>query len=342
MLFTEIDQYLEQESDPQWRVRYEQFLIEVARGMPALTIEQTVQVALQTFDLLGVDQCESLTQVIQRAWRLPLRPLSEWQVMGYHAKTTATPILLDTPQEAPGHHPGEPEAHYLAQDMTGAHGRSPAPHDDLLGSGAGSAAMDTSRSWERRLIADPDAATAYTGFSTELPAHTLAMLGNLWKLGAIADWSNELGSATSRQRVNPPAVNGVPKNAHLNRRDAWYHLDLNDSLGRDAFAEISLCVASILAGYSPQVWHNPYVIPRKGGLRMVECEAASYIVCSRLGAPRRRSVTEFFQAHTASDEPLPEGFSWERVLSTASQLEDLMRGDTEPVWTAAEARPGGE
>lgn len=342
MLFTEISHYLEQESDPLRRRRYEQFLIEVARGMPSLSIEQTVQVALQAFDPVGIEDCENLTQVIQQAWRLPLRPLSEWQVMGYHAKTTATPILLETPREGPGFLPGEPEAYYLARDMVGAHGRSPAPHDDLLNTGRNSPVMDTVRSWERRLIADPNAAAAYTGFHDDLPPHTVSMLGNLWKLGAVADWSTELGSATSRQRVNPPAVNGVPKNAQLSRRDAWYHLDLNDTLGREVFAEISLCVASILAGYSPQVWHNPYVVPRQGPLRMIECEAASYIVCGRLGAPRRRSITEFFQAHAQSAEPLPEGFDWNRVLTTAAQIENLMRGDTEPVWSTAEAHPRGE
>lgn len=342
MLFTEIDHYLEQETDPLRRRRYEQFLIEVARGMPVLSIEQTVQVALQAFDVIDIEGCDNLTQVIQRAWRLPLRPLSEWQVMGYHAKTTATPILLATPHEGPGFGLGEPEAHYLAQDMTGAHGRSPELHVDLLNTVRGSAAIGTVRSWERRLIADPEAAAVYTGFHDDLPAHCVAMLGNLWKLGAVADWSGELGSATSRQRVNPSAVTGVPKSAQLTRRNAWYHLDLNDTLGRDAFAEICLCVASILAGYSPQVWHNPYVVPRQGPLRMIECEAASYIACGRLGAPRRRSNTEFFQAHAESHEPLPEGFDWDRVLSTAAQIEDLMRGDTEPVWSAAEARPGGE
>lgn len=334
MLFAEINDRLEQEDDPVRRTRLEQFLIEAARGMPALSVNHAAQVALQAFDLLQIEDCENLTQVIQSAWRLPIHPASEWQVLGYQPMTNATAISLDVPREGPEFSRSGREPYYLLRQVIGSNGQPPADSEPLH-AGRGMAGVDASRSWERRQATDGAAAQVYGGFHDELRPHTVAMLGNLWKIGAVLGWSEDLGSATSRQRVNPPAVNSLPFGPHLSRRDAWYHLDLNSGLGRDVFAEICLCVSSILAGYSPQVWHNPYFVPHQGPMRMVEIEAAGYIACSRLGAPRRRSCTEWLLAHSDPDVPLSEEFDWELVLSTAAGVEDLMRGDTEPVWAAA-------
>ncbi|MGD7002106.1 hypothetical protein [Corynebacterium halotolerans] len=342
MLFAEIDRRLDLEEHPLRRTRLEQFLIEAVRGMPTLNVGQAVRVALQVFDLIDMDRCDNLTQVIQHAWRLPVHPASEWQMMGYRPMTTATPIILDTPREGPVLRENEPEPYYILREMIDAKGHTPVTRREPLHTARGTTAVDSAHSWERRRVMDPDSANVYASFHGEFPRHILAMLGNLWKIGAVATWSSELGNATSRQRVNPAGVTSHPKGPHLDRRDAWYHLDISSRLGRDGFAEICLCVASILSGYSPQVWHNPYVIPQQGPLRMVEIEAASYIVCGRLGAPRRRSSTEWYQAHAKSEEPLPEGFRWDLVLGAATQLEDLLRGDSAPVWTNTGAPLHGE
>ncbi|MGP6172607.1 hypothetical protein [Corynebacterium sp. A21] len=342
MIYTEIDYRLDDEEDPLRRKRLEQFIIEVVRGMPTLPVDQAVQVALQTDRLVDIYSCANLTQVIQKAWQLPLYAASEWRLLGYTPKSGATPIHLDIPREWPGTQSRQTEAHYLYQDMYQAPGMVAMIDTGSAHRGTGGSVLSFTRSWERRLVKDAAARGVYADLEPGLPRHCIAMLGNLWKVGAVVDWSGELGNATSRQRVNPGAVTRVPLSPQLQRRAAWYTLDINDTLGTEIFAEVCLCLASILMGYSPQVWHNAYVIPLRGPLRLLECEAVSYIVCSRLGAPRRRSCTEFFLTHSDAEEELPEDFDWGRVLRTAALVEDLLRGDTGPVWVDTGATLRGE
>lgn len=342
MIYTEIDYRLDDEENPLRRKRLEQFIIEVVRGMPTLRVDQAVQVALQTDQLVDIYSCNNLTQVIQKAWQLPLYAASEWKLLGYTPKPGATPIHLDIPREWPGTQPRQAEAYYLLFDMYREPGTVAMIDTGSESRGTGGSVLSFVRSWERRMVKDPEAGRVYADLEPGLPPHCTAMLGNLWKIGAVVDWSGELGSATSRQRVNPGAAARVPLSPQLNRRAAWYTLDINDTLGTEIFAEVCLCLSSILMGYSPQVWHNPYTVPLRGPLRIVECEAASYIVCSRVGAPRRRSSTEFFLAHSDETDELPEGFDWERVLRTAALVEDLLRGDTGPVWVDTGATHRGE
>lgn len=342
MMFAEIDHRLRAEEDPARRNRLGQFVVEVTRALPNHPVDHAAYAGLQLAELLDIDRCENLTQVIQKAWRLPLYPESEWRLLGHLPMTTATAIYFEVPRENPSGEEFATEAHYLHQDMIHAPGAPPCDATEPLPSALGPRRADTIFDWSRRVVHDPAAAEIYAGFQPDLPAHTVAMLGNLWKIGAVARWSPDLGSATSRQRVNPGAVAGFPGGPGLSRRDAWYHLDINPDLGRDVFAEICLCVASILSGYSPQVWENPYVIRRRGPMRIVECEAAGYIACGRLGAPRRQARTEWFSRHSENREPLPEDFQWELVLETAARVEDLFRGDTGPVWSEAKAALDGE
>lgn len=340
MTFTEIHRRLSDEEDPARRRRLEQFVVEVVRNLPTYPVDQAALVALQVSDVVDIHRCEDLTQVIQRAWRLPVYPESEWRMLGHRPMTTATPLRFETPRESPA--AGEPttEAHYIDRDML----RTPGVGESTgsLPRPLRSATGDAVQGWSRRVVHDAGAADIYADLQAELPAHSVAMLGNLWKIGAVAEWAEGLGSATSRQRVNPAAVSRIPTGPALPHRDAWYLLELNRQLGPEVFAEICLCVASILSGYSPQVWENPYVIRRRGPMRIIECEAAGYIAGGRLGGPRRRTCTEWFRLHSGNDEPLPGEFRWDLVLHTAARVEDLLRGDTEPVWMEAEAALGGD
>lgn len=338
MIYTEIDYRLEAEQDPQRRRRLTQFLIEVIRGNPLFPVAQAAEIALQTDQLLDIYTLNDLAELTRQVQQMSVRPASEWKLLGYTPRSGARPIHLEIPREGPAPGPPRTEAHYLLQDMYLDPRAAPTAE-----TGSADSLLDANRTWVRRVRKDAGTEAVYRHLEENLAWHCRAKLGNLWKVGAVANRSAGLGSASSRQRVNPSAVGRMPMSPQLNRHDAWYTFDINSSLGpEDIFAEICLCLASVLMGYSPQVWLNPYAIPLRGPLRLVECEAAGYIACGRLGAPHRKADTEFFRRHSDPGEELPGDLDWGRVLRTASAIEDLLRGDTAPVWLDTEAAPSGE
>ncbi len=344
MTYAEIHQQIRAEDDPDRRKRLGQFVVEVVRAHPAYPVAQAAMIALQADELADIHHCRDLDDLIHRAERLSVRPESEWRLLGHVPLATATPLQLEVPREGPAAGRASTEPHYAHRDMAHAADAPPCEETDPARwfpepAGAGATAPD---GWARRVVDDAVTARVYRDLHAELPAHSAAMLGNLWRIGAVAAWADDLGGATSRQKVNPRAVSGIPTGPALTRRDAWYHLDLNPDLGREVFAEICLCMASILAGYSPQVWENPYVIPRRGKLRIIECEAAGYIAAARLASPPRETGTDWVELHADSHAPLPEGFRWDLVLRTAARVEDLLRGDAAPVWVQVEAALDGD
>ncbi|QGU08003.1 hypothetical protein COCCU_10420 [Corynebacterium occultum] len=339
MIYTEIEYRLDAEEDPQRRKRLEQFIIEVVRSLPLFPVEQAVEIALQTDQSLDIYSSANLQEVTQKAERMTIRPAGEWKLLGYTPQSGARPIHLEIPREGPVPGPAKTEAHYLFQDMH----LEPSAAVLMGRNEQANALLSATHTWVRRLQKDFATEQVYRHLDENLVWHCRAKLGNLWKVGAVAAWSDQLGSASSRQRVNPSAVGRMPMSPQLNRHDAWYTFDINSSLGPDdIFAEICLCLASVLMGYSPQVWRNPYITPLRGPLRLLECEAASYLACGRLGAPHRKASTEFSRLHTDPVLELPAELDWGRVLRTAAEIEDLLRGDTTPVWMDAGATPRGE
>lgn len=338
MIYTEIAYRLEAEQDPHRRRRLAQFLIEVIRDNPLFPVTQAAEIALQADQLLDIYALDDLAELTGRVRQMSVRPASEWKLLGYTPRSGARAIHLEIPREGPASGPPRTEAHYLRQDMYRGAGAAPAGEESTDGD-----LLDTTGTWVQRVRKDTETEEVYRHLEEDLVWHCRAKLGNLWKVGAVAKRSEGLGAASSRQRVNPSAVGRMPMSPQLNHHEAWYTFDINSSLGpEDVFAEICLCLASVLMGYSPQVWLNPYVIPLRGPLRLVECEAAGYIACGRLGAPHRKADTEFFRLHSDPGEELPGDLDWGRVLRAATAIEDLLRGDTAPVWLDTEAAPSGE
>lgn len=310
--------------DLQLRARTDQFTAELVRAMPQLTVPQAVSAAMQLVDAVEISRHEDFGAVIGMVSQLQLRPASEWEFFGYEPKPDAAVVRLEMPQEGrEGRNRIQFEDHYLASDMKRIHHSQvhlPAYRDAVGG-------------WRKRLGYVTEPSMAYLEFGTGRPLRRIEMLGNLWKIGAVATWEHDWEGATSWCYIDNRPETGAEPYLMMSELDAWYRLRIHHEVGRDGFVEIARCLGEIFCGYIDQLWGRP--VPA-GSLRGPESEAAAYIALERLWVPMRSKRTEWFHKYV-SGEPMPDEFRWNVVFEAAAQIEDLLRGDTAPVTVTATA-----
>lgn len=307
--------------DLKLRARADQFTVEFIRAVPNLTIPQATAAAMQLSESLGLSRLDDFGSVVGMVNTLQLRPVSEWEVFGYVPIDQAVPIRLEQPRENSRtriHF----EDHYLSTQTRRAH-ISPVQLPSYSDSVGG---------WRKRLGYATEPSLAYAEFTTQgvgkkIPMRRVEMLGNLWKIGAVATWESTWEGETSWCYVDQRPLPGQSPDPMLNETSAWYRLRINPDVGRDVIVEIARCLAEIHLGYIEKLW-GPEIAG--GTQRGPESEAAAYIALERLWIPQRSRRTDWYHRYIAS-EPMPADFRWDAVFRAAEAIEDLLRGDTTPV-----------
>lgn len=330
VIFNSVQARIHQEKDPVRRARLGQFIVEVMRHMPQLTLSQAASTALQTADAVEFHTHEDHPSLVQMIQGLQVRSAMEWHAFGYEPKEDAVPITLDTPRENPGKAPVPPqaEAYYLKEHTRRApqlnEGANPVLHLPSY--------RDAATAWRKRLGYRTEPNMSYMEFGAGRPVRRIEMLGNLWKIGAVATWEREWEGQTSWCNITHEPESGDQPFPMMSELDCWYHLRIHHSVERDGFAEIARCLGEIFTGYLSQLWEGSEQV-KPGKLLGAESEAAGYIALERLWVPMRSRRTSWYHDFIAG-KPMPEEFRWDIVVAAAEQIEDLLRGDTEPVVAA--------
>lgn len=329
-IFNSVQARMQEDQEPEQYARTGQFMLELIRRMPQLTVPQAASTALQLLEVVDLSYPRDFSSISQAVQQLQVRPAMEWQAFGYQAKDNALAIVLDVPEETPGPTPVPPkqETYYLAEHIERAGRKDGAPHPPIHLPSYRDAAIN----WRKRLgyLTEPN--LSYLEFGAGRPIRRIEMLGNLWKIGAVATWERVRDDASSWCEVeNQPETDAEPY-PMMSELDCWYRLRIHHSIGRDGFAEIARCLGEIFTGYVPQLWQGAPA-PKAGHLRGVESEAAGYIALERLWVPMRGRRTSWYRDYAAG-ATMPEGFRWDAVIAAAEQIEDLLRGDTRPVVAA--------
>lgn len=329
-IFNSVQARIQEEPDPARRARTGQFIMEVIRHLPQLTVSQAASTALQIIDTVELHRHEDFGAVTQLVQNLQLRPAMEWHAFGYEAKSEAVDIVLDVPVENPGALPvpQNHEVYYLTEHTTRANRRTDKPNPPIhLPS-----YRDTASAWRKRLGYATEPNLSYMEFGAGRPIRRIEMLGNLWKIGAVATWERDWQDASSWCYVEHQPVSGDHPFPMMSELDCWYRLRIHHEVSRDGFAEIARCLGEIFTGYVPQLWQGAADV-KAGELLGPESEAAEYIALERLWVPMRGRRTAWYHEYTAG-KPMPEEFRWDAVIAAAEQIEDLLRGDTTPVVAA--------
>lgn len=308
--------------DVKQSARTVQFTVELTRAMPHLTIPQAVAAAAQLAESMDLARFEDFGAMVGMVNGLQIRPAFEWELFGYEPTDQAVPIRLEVPHE-PGH--GQRisfEDHYLSTHTRRVHppGVHLPDYRDCVGG------------WRKRLGYVTRPSLEYAEFTSAaanrtVPLRRVEMLGNLWKIGAVATWETEWEGETSWCYVDQRPLPGEMPTPQMTEHDAWYRLRINPNVGRDVVVEIARCLAEIALGYVEKLWEEP---GDTGSQRGPESEAAAYIALERLWIPQRSRRTDWYHRYVAL-EPMPIEFRWDAVFKAAAQVEDLLRGDTAPV-----------
>ena len=308
--------------DLKLQVRTQQFTAELVRATPQLSVAQAVSAALQVADSLDLPRYEDFGALVGLVNSLQLRPAFEWELFGYEPTEKAVPIRLEVPHET-GRDPRiRFEDHYLSIHTRRVH--PPGVHlFDYRDSVAG---------WRKRLGYVTRPSLDYAEFTEaaanrRVPLRRVEMLGNLWKIGAVATWEQEREGETSWCHVDQRPLPGESPHPQMTEHDAWYRLRIHPDVGRDVMVEVARCLAEIYLGHVEKLWEEP---ADADGPRGPESEAAAYIALERLWVPQRSRRTDWYHRYVAG-EPMPAEFRWDAVYRAAQQVEDLLRGDTAPV-----------
>jgi hypothetical protein len=315
--------------------RTQQFTVELVRAMPHLPVPQAVSAAMQLAGSMELPRFEDFASLLTLVNGLQLRPADEWAAFGYEPTDKAVAVRLEVPHESAvpakgkGHLPERGwdgrirfEDHFLSVHTRRVHS-SPTHlvnYRDAVGA------------WRKRLGYVTDPSLAYTEFTSlavgrNIPMRRVEMLGNLWKIGAVATWERDWDGETSWCYVDQRPLPGESPDPMINEADAWYRMRIHPDVGRDVIVEIARCLAEIHLGYVEKLW-GPEV--EGGSQRGPESEAAAYIALERLWIPQRSRRTDWYHRYVAG-EPMPAEFRWDAVFRAAEAVEDLLRGDTAPV-----------
>lgn len=310
--------------DLKQRARTDQFIVEFVRAMPHLTVSQAVSAAMQLSESMELPRFEDFGALVGLVNSLQLRPAFEWELFGYEPVEDALPIRLEVPHETGRDQRIHFEDHFLSTHTRRVHppGVHLPDYRDCVGG------------WRKRLGYVTRPSLEYASFTSaianrKVPMRRVEMLGNLWKIGAVALWETERTGETSWCHVGAQPLAGESPHPEMTEHDAWYLIRINPEVGRDVIVEIARCVAEIQLGYLDE--RSP------GTQRGPESEAAAYIALERLWVPQRSRRTDWYRRYTAG-EPMPGEFRWSAVWRAAEQIEDLLRGDTAPVTAYAGGR----
>lgn len=313
----------------------QQFTVEFVRALPQFSIPQAVSAAIQLADSLELSRFEDFGALVGMVNGLQLRPADEWEAFGYEPTEQAVPVRLEVPHESAAPVPGGKQRpdrgrdgrirfadHYLSAHTRRAHQSSVhlSSYRDAVGG------------WRKRLGYVTEPSLAYAEFTSaaadrKMPMRRVEMLGNLWKIGAVATWETDWEGETSWCYVDQRPVPGESPDPMINESDAWYRLRIHPDVGRDVIVEIARCLAEIHLGYVEKLWGAPV---EGGSQRGPESEAAAYIALERLWIPQRSRRTDWYHRYVAR-EPMAAEFRWSEVFRAAEAVEDLLRGDTAPV-----------
>ncbi|MGC2865661.1 hypothetical protein ACMG4H_12495 [Corynebacterium glutamicum] len=318
--YAAIHDMLAAEPDTEKRSRLEQFVFAAVCAWPHYSVLHATQAAIQLAAPMRIFELQSFAGVKHALTHVDMRSALEWDVLGFHAAENALPILLSDANDpfAP------PTLHLLSHDVV-PYQPGPIPSRD-----------SQIAQWRRRrgpFHAQP----TYVGFHRTFNEDTARMLGNIAQIGALATWENTLVDAASWAELrHPPVITGDAPPEILTEDNAWYHFRIGKHLGRDAFAEIVLCLGNVFCQHLPQVWQTH--LPARdldSTTVLMEAEAAGAIAIARLGGPSRRGTSFFGDALLDDAHPLPESFRFDIVLHAACQIQDLLGGDTPAVTSTA-------
>lgn len=318
--YAAIHDMLAAEPDTEKRSRLEQFVFAAVCAWPHYSVLHVAQAAIQLAAPMRIFELQSFAGVKHALTHVDMRSALEWDVLGFHAAENTLPILLSDANDpfAP------PTLHLLSHDVV-PYQPGPIPSRD-----------SQIAQWRRRrgpFHAQP----TYVGFHRTFNEDSARMLGNIAQIGALATWENTLVDAASWAELrHPPVITGDAPPEILTEDNAWYHFRIGKHLGRDAFAEIVLCLGNVFCQHLPQVWQTH--LPARdldSTTVLMEAEAAGAIAIARLGGPSRRGASFFGDALLDDAHPLPESFRFDIVLHAACQIQDLLGGDTPAVTSTA-------
>ncbi len=312
------------EPDVEKRSRLEQFVFATACAWPHYSVFHAAQAAIQLAAPMRIYELQSFAGVKHALTHIDLRSALEWDVLGFHATENALPILLSDPADPLS----PPTLHLLSHDVVPYHSEpSPTPIPS----------RDSQIAQWRRRRGPFHAQPTYVGFHRTFNEDTAHILGNIAQIGALATWEKTLVDAASWAELrHPPVITGDAPPEFLTEDNAWYHFRIGKHLGRDAFAEIVLCLGNVFCQHLPQVWQT-HVPAREldSTTVLMEAEAAGAIAIARLGGPSRRGASFFGDALLDDSHALPEAFRFDVVLHAACQIQDLLSGDTPAVTSTA-------
>lgn len=318
--YAAIHDMLAAEPDTEKRSRLEQFVFAAVCAWPHYSVLHAAQAAIQLAAPMRIFELQSFAGVKHALTHVDMRSALEWDVLGFHATENTLPILLSDANDpfAP------PTLHLLSHDVV-PYQPGPIPSRD-----------SQIAQWRRRrgpFHAQP----TYVGFHRTFNEDSARMLGNIAQIGALATWENTLVDAASWAELrHPPVITGDAPPEILTEDNAWYHFRIGKHLGRDAFAEIVLCLGNVFCQHLPQVWQTH--LPARdldSTTVLMEAEAAGAIAIARLGGPSRRGASFFGDALLDDAHPLPESFRFDIVLHATCQIQDLLGGDTPAVTSTA-------
>lgn len=321
--FATIQQLVASESHASHRSRLEQFIYATICAWPHLTILQAAQAAVQLARPMRIFELQGFEGVSHSLNHIDLRSALEWQILGFQPRDNAAAILLSNPDPLPDEEPTPPLAFYMGTQVV-----------DVENSGAAIPTLSSHiNRWKKRRGRFHGPAT-YAGFHRAFTEDTARMLGNIAKIGALATWEDTKQEAASWAELpHPPAIIGDTPPQHLTTENAWYHFRIGKHLGRDAFAEIALCLGNVFCHHLPQVWTDYSLNSANDDPRgvLLESEAAGSIAIARIGGPARRGGSFFKDALFDANQPLPENFDLCTVLAAATEIQELLQGDSLPV-----------
>ena len=325
--YAHIHAMVQAEAAPVRRNRLEQFIYALVCAWPNYSIHHAAQAAVQLARPIQIHRAHSLEAVERVVKHLDLRPGEEWEVLGYPPRPDALPILLSDPRDETA----PPIAHYLREDVADPETGTHPSYEDVPGQTAHIAGWR-----QRRGNPDSSQAAAYRGFHPALTEDHTRMLGNLWKIGAVAVWERDSSDAASWAELIHPPAEGESAAPDMTEHDSWYRFRISSHMGRDCFAEIALCLGNVYCRHLPQVWRENSAdgsgVDRQ--VVLLESEAAGSIAVSRVGGPVRRG-SSFFRNALTDDEPLPRDVHLPTVLHAAEQIQALLQGDSSAVTATA-------
>lgn len=271
------------------------FTVEYVRVNPQLTVPQAISAATQVATGVEMRRYKTFDALVALARGLQLRSAFEWETYGYVPTEKAVPVQLERTDEELVF-----DTYYLAEHMT----RPQHSHERLQ------PFEEFVRDRRQRVRGGE---VDYSAEFSHLPTRRLTMMGNLWRFGIVVTLSDSLGRDQSRTLRPSTPLPGERPDPTMTEYDAWFHINVNPGLGRDTGPEIMRAAAAVVLG-------DESAVPGS------ESEAAAYIALERLWIPARRMQTQWFRDY-AADDPLPEGFDWNRVYETAQRLETVLRGE---------------